>query len=296
MKHKGSFRYNIVAHSVFYIDDSGTKEYAKSLDLYSSKGNSRYFCFGGILIENEVGASLASKLIEMKVQYFGTDKVEIKSNWLRIPKERQARYLQKYKITEQKLSDFVEQLYDIISFYELQLMAAVIDKLHMQEDYGTNAWYAPALSYEMLMQRVVQEVTYPDTVSVVLDDMDGATPKGNQYKINLKRQHKALRKNGSCLMRGLDWKPLQGLKFVDSAKSHHIQVADIVAYNVYRQFVENGENWENNVNTKLPTYHWLNKLAHKFRNNNGRIQGYGIIKMPLRQRIKWGIKRKSRTL
>lgn len=280
-----------MAHFILYIDDSGTKEYAEKPELYSPKGNTRYFCFGGVLIDEIQAAVLGSSIANHKRRYFGTADVEIKSNWLRIPQERKERYLDKYPITEDQLEDFVNELYDIVSSTELMLIAAVIDKKHMQETYGPDAWYAPAVAYEILLQRVVQQVFHPDTVSVVIDDMDGATPKGNQYKTNLKRQHRFLRKNGSRLHQGLNWGQLKGLKFKNSALSHHIQVADVAAYNVYRQFVEHGEGWENKANKELPTYRWLSKLADKFRNRGGRIQGYGIIKMPLRERVKWGVKK-----
>lgn len=278
-----------VSRSIFYMDDSGTKEYAYSADAYSTKGNTRYFCFGGVLINSQRGPLLGREIANCKKRHFGTEEVEIKSNWLRIPKERKKRYLDRYGLTEDRVGEFVSDLYNILSEAEILILAAVVDKEHMQEDYGEGAWYPPAICYEVLMQRLVQEIPYPNIVSVVVDDMDGATPKGNQYKINLKKQHNSLRKNGSRLRKGLDFRPLQGLKFMDSAKSHHVQAADIVAYNVYRQFVDHGEDWENAANTELPTYEWLAKLAGKFRNKDGRIQGYGIIKMPLRERIRWGV-------
>ena len=92
------------------------------------------------------------------------------------------------------------------------------------------------------------------------------------------------------LQRGINFQSLGKQSFKNSALSHHIQVADIIAYNVYRQFVEYGEAWEDSINKELPTYAWLEKLSHKFRNNDGRIQGFGIIKMPIINRIKWAIK------
>ncbi|HET7175934.1 MAG TPA: DUF3800 domain-containing protein [Gammaproteobacteria bacterium] len=278
-----------MSHWRFYVDDSGTKEYAASPELYAQNGNTRYFVFGGALVQADVAAKLGENLANLKKDHFGDANVEIKSNWLRIPKERKARYLDKHELTDEEVTAFVEQYYDLLAGSDVLLMAAVIDKQHMQEKYKTEAWYAPAMAYEILMQRLVQEVKGPDTVSVIIDDMDGATPKGNQYKLNLIKQHKLLRQIGSKLLKGLDWRPLQGLRFVDSAKSHHLQVADIISYNVYRQFVEHGDEWEDAAKEKLETYPWLSKLAHKFRNHEGRIQGYGIIKMPLRQRVQWHV-------
>jgi hypothetical protein len=175
-------------------------------------------------------------------------------------------------------------------------VAAVVDKRHMKEDYGKEAWYPPAVAYDVLLQRIIQEKKYPDKVSVIIDDMTGSTSKQTPYKYNLIKQHAQLCKNGSPLRKGLDWRPLNKKnKFHNSKHSHHIQIADIIAYNVFRQFVEHGEVWEDKVIKNLSVYSWLNKLSNKFRHKSGRIQGYGIIKFPLRYRRPWGIK-KSRTL
>lgn len=279
-----------MSHSIFYIDDSGTKEYANSPEEYSTSGNTRYFCFGGALMDASESAVLGSRIADLKNKIFGNKDVELKSNWLRIPKERKEKYLNPYNLSEDDLKECVDKFYDIVSSSKITLIAAIVDKIQMKTQYGEDAWYPPAVAYEILLQRIVQEVTFPDTVSVVIDDMDGATPKGNQYKKNLKNHHEKLRQHGSSLKKGLDWKPLKKAKFVNSAFSHHIQVADIVAYNVYRQFVLHGEKWENKANKSLPLYSWLDKLANKFRNNNGRIQGYGIIKIPLMQRVQWSVK------
>ncbi len=224
----------------------------------------------------------------MKREYFGTDDVEIKSNWLRVPKEKTSRYLEKYNLKEERLKDFVDEFYKIISEMDLMLIASIVDKVHMQEDYK-EPWYAPTIAYEILLQRIVQEVKYPNSVSVTIDDMDGATPKKRQYKLNLKRQHQRLKQYGSSLRKGLDFSVLKNIRFINSAFSHHIQVADLIAYNVFRQFYDYGENWEDKANRKLPTYKWFNILLPKFRQNAGRVQGYGVIKMPLRTRVPWSL-------
>jgi len=178
----------------------------------------------------------------------------------------------------------------------LRLFAAVVDKVHVAEDY-TSPWYAPAIAYEILLQRVVQEVKLPTRVSVVIDDMTGATPKGRQYRANLEVHHARLKKNGSSLLKGLDFAPLlPGIRFVDSARSHLVQVSDVVAYNVFRQFVDHGECWEQPTpgpdgRLTLPTYHWFNILGKKFcQGPNGRVQGFGVVKFPLRRRIPWSAK------
>src|SRR5262249_35723230 len=148
----------------------------------------RYFVFGGVLITTTESGRLAGRIKSLKKSVFGTDAVEIKSNWLRIPKEREERYNLRYGVDDKDIESFVHSYYETIVAADLRLFAAVVDKVHVQEDYST-PWYAPAISYEVLMQRVVQEVKRPDTVSVIIDDMTGATPKGNQYRRNLLAHH-----------------------------------------------------------------------------------------------------------
>lgn len=280
---------------VLYIDDSGTKEYADSPSDYSTTGNSRYFVFGGVLITTAESGNLAGQIKNLKRRVFGTDAVEIKSNWIRIPKEREKRYNQRFGVDDAAIERFVHSLYSIITAADLRLFAAVVDKIHVQEDYSS-PWYAPAISYEVLMQRVALEVKHPDTVSVIIDDMTGATPKGNQYRKNLLAHHEQLRRSGSRLFPGgrFDFAPvLPGIRFVDSAVSNLVQVSDIISYNVYRQFVLFGEKWETGEVTpdgrlNLPTYSWFDSIGEKFcQGPGGRVQGYGMVKFPLRNRIPW---------
>lgn len=273
---------------VLYVDESGTKEYAESPEGYGA-GRSRYFVFGGVLLPVDEVEELSSSISRAKTDAFGTDEVEIKSNWLRMPLEREARYLTQFGINEEQLTEFVNRYYEAISEADLQVIATVVDKVHVQEDYR-NPWYAPAIAYELLLQRVEQEAD-GRRVAVTIDDMSGKTPKGNEYKENLKKHHAKLRRHGSSLRRGFSFPSLlPRLKFRDSALSHLIQVADIAAYNVYRQFVENGDGWEDVDAERLATYDYLGRMAHKFRQGfNGRVQGYGIVKFPLRRRVAWGI-------
>ena len=275
---------------MLYIDDSGTKEYASSGQEYGFRGRgvSKYFVFGGILLSDSASGCLVEAIKALKRGFFGREDVEIKSNWLRNPGTCRKKYLNPYGKTTHQLNGFVEEMYSCISECSLEIVAAVVDKVQSKARYGSKAWYPPAIAYELLMQRAVQAVRLPDTLAVVIDDMMGATPAGNQYKANLKTHHAQLRKTGSKLQPKLRFDSVNNdLRFVDSAHWIQVQVADIVAYNVYRQFVDHGEAWESSDNdAPLPVYPWLEKLGPKFRSDSsGRIQGYGIIKFPLENRI-----------
>jgi hypothetical protein len=274
---------------VLYIDDSGTKEYGDPAEYQKTRGKTRHFVFCGTLLTMKEASQLSQRIIDLKLARFGDDSVEIKSNWLRIPQERQQRYLDRYQITGAELDAFVEDYHVTFEAAQLDFIAAVVDKLHTQEDYGANPWYAPAIAYELLLQRVQQHVAKGDSVAVIIDDMSGATPKGNQYKQNLKAQHARLKQFGGKLKAG-DFPCLATQTFANSASSHILQVSDLAAYNVHRQFRDHGDEWEQHQQN-LGVYPPFYRIAKKFRTDgNGRIQGYGIVKFPLRNRVQWMLK------
>jgi|SRR4051812_13979726 len=272
-----------------YLDDSGQKEYAPPGVKYSS-GLSRYFVLGGYLTTTREAGRLAEEVRALKLQTFGTTKVEIKSNWLRIPHEREARYLKPYGLTEDRLRELVDSYYGAVLAADLNLLAAVVDKAHMAEMYA-RPWYTPAIAYEAIVQRLQNELSATGgSAGVVIDDMTGKTPNNSEYKVNLTRHHEQLKKTGSTLLR-IPITVLSGrLKFVNSKDSELIQIADVISYNVFRQFRDYGEEWEQLGLEQLPTYDWFRRIASKFRRGpEGRIQGYGVVKLPLRQRITWAI-------
>src|SRR5262249_22158016 len=135
------------------------------------------------------------------------------------------------------------------------------------------------------------------TTRVTVDDMCGATPNQNQYKYNLERQHERLKQHGSALLKGFPFTCLVGrLRFMNSAHSELIQVADIAAYNVFRQFVDHGDDWERRGIRTLPTYEYFDRISSKFRcDAEGRIQGYGIAKFPIVQRVHWTVRQEKKS-
>lgn len=271
-----------------YLDDSGTKDYSPTDTYLKGEGHTRYFVFAGILATQDAASQLAQALKITKRRASGGVDFELKSNWLRMPHERKRRYLVPHKLTDAELTQLVDDVYDEVLKAEVELLACVVDKVHMREDYGEKAYYPPALAYEALAQRVQNSLGGKGTCQVFMDDMTGKNPKGNAHKKNLIQHHARLRIHGSTLRRAhMTLDSLGDLRFLSSAISELIQVADLVAYNVYRQFVEHGEEWERIAPT-LPAYNYFDRLAPMFRRGpNNRVQGYGIVKMPLRRRIPW---------
>lgn len=189
-------------HKLF-IDDSGNKDYHPNGTYDPGGGRTPYFVFGGMLITPAAAGRVEKKMQYLKLATFGTAEVEIKARWLRRSDERQRRYLDKYGVTESQLTAFTELTYQAITESNCVLLACVVDKAEVQQMYGERAYYAPAIAYECLMQRVQQEMSgCGGNVHVTIDNMTGATPAGNQHAYLLRRRHALMREYGSTLIKG----------------------------------------------------------------------------------------------
>jgi hypothetical protein len=171
------------------------------------------------------------------------------------------------------------------------LIGVAVDKLHMQEVYAPprSPWQAPTAAYEFLMQRVVQAVPAGSTVTVTVDDIGGKNDKDKEYRALLAAHHEHLKARGSKLQPQLSFKCVDGpVKFRASQHSEPIQLADLVAYCVFRQFRDDPEAWEMAITGELVIYPYLKRLLKKFRlGPNNRLQGFGIVKVPMKKRVRW---------
>ena len=275
-----------------YIDESGTKEYSPDGTYSVGTGPTRYFVFAGILLKPSVAGDARTALRGLKQGCFGDPSVEIKANWLKRPTERKKRYLEPFGISDSDLDAFVNKTYRLLKDLDAAFVASVVDKAEVQKRYAWPPWYAPAIAYECLAQRVQKEMErVGGTVSVTIDDMSGATPSGNQYKDNLTRHHKKLKSIGSRLIKGPPMGELADVGFSDSASDDRLQLADLVAYSTYRQFVDHAAEWDAGGGS-LPTYKYFGVIADKFmKAPNGVMTGYGVVKFPRTSKTRWLIKK-----
>jgi hypothetical protein len=284
-----------MARYQLFVDDSGNREYADDR-IYGIQGKSLHFVYGSIFVEQQTASVLAERLNRLKREVFNTPRVEVKSNWLRHPKERRVRYLEPFGLSEEKLKDFVDRYYDFLCAADVQLIGAVVNKLHMQQKYEApyTPWYPPTAAYDALLQRAVQAVPAGSTLAITIDNITGKTPHRNEYKYLLTRHHGDLKAHGSKLQRGISFACLENPpRFVFSEDSELVQAADLVSYNIHRQFRDYGEDWEGDKSA-LPLYEYFARIGGKFRTDgNGRIQGYGIAKFPMLKRKQWRIRKEE---
>lgn len=221
----------------FYFDESGTRDPSVGtpekpkdhlyvlLTVGLWEGQWRRFDHGISLVKLE----LADYLRRQRKGSFELADCEIKSNWLRNPKERAEK------------SPFLEALDDrdrerLVAAYFNQLvpcravvMAAVIDKRHLHDHVTHETLHKKA--YEFLLERIqhyLREYHPKHNALIVMDD----TSKQLNRAVAMKHAFFQRAGNQNVQFRQIVEYPF----FAASELSNGVQLADLLAYNVYRAF------------------------------------------------------------
>ena len=263
-----------------FLDESGQRNYGGGTDPY--------YVVAGAICRDEDVAPLGTELAGLKRSFFGSPNVEVKSNWLRQPLERKKHYLDPFKISPAKLTRFVDALYDWILATDVVLVSGVLDKPQMTQQYR-HPHYPSAVAYQVFLQRYQKFLASRRCLGAVTFDLiAGSSPGGLSWQTLLARHHGRLKRNG-CNYTGILFDNLEAtISFADSSQSPLIQIADLAAYNTFRQFREHGTAWDDPRATKLPVYHYLNRMLPRFHQApDGVFAGFGIAKMPTKARHRW---------
>lgn len=269
-----------MAHSyLLYCDESGQRNYGPKTDPY--------FVVAGVLASADEVPHLEDEIRGLKRAFWGAPEIEIKSNWIRQPKERQKHYVDKHGVDLPEINELMTALLKWMRKAPLTLLAGVVDKPQMESKYA-QPHYAGAVAYTLTLQRYQKYLNKAkSTGSVIFDDPSGKSPGGHDWRVLLQRQHLRLRKHG-CPYTGLQFDALGALSFSDSASSVLVQVADLVAYNTFRQFRDHGKQYDEPGIKRLSLYqHFANMLPMFDQGPNRVFAGYGVAKWPLRSKHGW---------
>lgn len=262
-----------------YCDESGQRDYGAATDPY--------FTVAAVITPGTDAPHLEDEIRGLKRTFWGSPDIEIKSNWIRQPHERKRRYADPHGISSKDIDDLVAALYRWLHKAPLSLIAGVVDKPLMQERY-TSPHYAGGVAYTMFLQRFQKYVSKRTAEgAVVFDDPAGKSPGGHEWRALLQKQHARLIRDG-CPYTKTKFAAIGPLTFADSRASPLIQVADLVAYNTFRQFRDHGAAWENPRLMKLPTYAHFESILNMFDKGPGNeFAGFGVAKWPLRTKVAW---------
>jgi hypothetical protein len=119
--------------------------------------------------------------------------------------------------------------------------------------------------------------------------MSGSSPKKNQWRDLIRLHHNRLKKDG-CTITKMKFPSMPPTPLFAASKSLNLlQIADLLAYNVFRQFRDHGDAWVK-ASGPLPTYPPLAPLLKRFRlSPEGVVEGWGIIKWPHARKSKWAV-------
>lgn len=277
-----------------FIDDSGSKQwdtpYSKDFVEHPPARTTQnrnfweknYFVLAGLHINSDTMAVLNPLINAEKERVFGTKFVELHSTNLRNKYRQRKDYLEKFNISADDLRDFIENFwYPIFEQYDMQLISIIIDKRYYKNPRHEGKTPLE-IAVEALFDRT--ELHPHNDCNIIFDQMD------SQIKSTKRDQGKILHISNTQI--NLDDGKFANkyhhtsARFEQSATSNFLQLADMVAYNVWRQFVDYGDEWDKHSpnfdeHRKLPSYSYFDKISSKFYHNpKGRVNGFGIVKLP----------------
>ncbi len=219
---------------LFYFDESGNAQMnIKSVAAYP------WFTLGAVGIHDSQWQAINSTLTALKAHYFpgvSLNKIEIKSVSLRGCGTRRAQWPWSL-LTAGTARSFVEEFYAIYTNYDLPLFAAGLDKVAHRHS-APNPPHPYEATFAALLQSINRFLTDRNQVGLCfLDEFKGA----DRQVISWYTWRRWTGEVGQIIERPA---------FMVSRDSQLISLADIFAYNVYRQFREND-----------PTYPYFARLG-----------------------------------
>lgn len=221
----------------FYFDESGSRD--PSVGTPEKPKDHLYVLLAVGIFERQwrnleravtgVKLELADYLRRDNKGKFDLAACEVKSNWLRNPKEREEKSPFLHLLHADDRERLVKAYFDQIPNSNAVIMAAVIDKRHLRDHVTHETLHKKA--YEFLLERIqhyMHEYHSKHQALIVMDD----TSKELNQAVALK--HAFFQRAGnqnvkfSCIV--------EYPFFTRSELSNGVQLADLLAYNVYRAF------------------------------------------------------------
>ncbi len=179
---------------------------------------------------------------------------EVKSNWVRNAKERGERSPFLNALHADDIERLVTAYFDQIAQRKAVVMAAVIDKRHLHDHMTHETLHKKA--YEFLLERIqhyMREYHPKHQALIVMDD----TSKQLNRAVAMKHAYFQRAGNQNTQFPHIVEYPF----FTASELSNGVQLADLLAYNVYRAFKDG--------NLAYPYFEML--LPHIYRRQDGRL-------------------------
>lgn len=178
---------------------------------------------------SQLKLELVNRLQQAGRSQFELADCEVKSNWLRIAKEREKRSPFLHALERNDLQRLTDVYFDQVAKRNVVVIASVIDKRYLYS--GTTSEKLHTIAYEFLLERVqnyLKEYHQKHLALIVMDDTD---KKLNQ---SVAMRHASLQRYGN---RNMGFPNIVEYPFFTRSElSNGVQLADQLAYNVYHAF------------------------------------------------------------
>ncbi len=221
---------------IFYADETGnldTQGFHSNMDYSHSAKDWLYVLTALGIFEHRwrkfydpIAAKKRKLLQTHNMIQVSLDECEIKSNWIRISKERQ-KHTFLSQLTAAEVEELVATYYNQMLAVPAVLVSVVIDKRYLQNYMDASKLHRKA--WELLCERVenfMREKHHKHKAILVTDDIS------MQANLSLARKHAFFLEHGTsadCRFRHIVEMPL----FVRSELSEGVQAADLCSYNIY---------------------------------------------------------------
>jgi hypothetical protein len=273
-----------------FVDDSGWQEYLTpySKDFinsppqfngYEEFWRKNYFVLCGVCVNTKNIPTINLEINRLKLRYFETTRIEVKSDWLRNPNKRRKMYLEPFKLSTDALNSFGEEYVNLISTHSksLKIISVIFDKRCYSEQKRLKADGSPLLKCSQVLFERIQYLNSQNT-QVTFDQMDSSlrtsVGKNGQILKVLQNQH-ALE-----TIHVEDYSNISSIGFKESSRENFLQVADICAYDIYRQFVEFGRSFGQQSKLFSDQYLYFERISSNLLDNSGRVKGVSLVVLP----------------
>lgn len=228
----------------FYVDETGNRDPRLEIpqrDGSTKPGDPLYVLTAINLFEsrwhgfektiNRFKRRLADQVYRKSGQRLDLADCEIKSNWVRVPKERAAHPLLSH-LGDAELQQLVELYYRQLEYHHMSVFSVIIDKRHLHDYMDQEKIHRK--SWELLLELVEQfmRVRHDKHQALMIND-----DISKQVNRSLAMKHAYIleegTRNGTWLKHVCEM-PM----FVRSELSNGVQLADLCSYNIYRAFRE----------------------------------------------------------
>lgn len=221
----------------FYFDESGSRD--PSVGTPEKPKDHLYVLLAVGMYEGKwrpfdrdisyIKLELADHLRRNQAGTFQLADCEVKSNWIRNRKEREEKSPFLASLGDADIERLVKVYFDQVAACNAVVMAAVIDKRFLRDHMTHETLHKKA--YEFLLERIEHFMTEYHPKHQALIVMDDTSKELNQA-VAMKHAYFQRAGNANMAFRHIVEYPF----FTRSELSNGVQLADLLAYNVYRAF------------------------------------------------------------